>query len=193
MPSPLSPIERYAREPSTFARRFFWLTVAVFGLGGGLARILILSAGQLLPRTFGHFPPAFAVSSCLLFAGSLALNRALGAVRGEKAQLFRRSLIWGLMAGTLFVGIQIYGLWCLIHQHRHEDASTGVNAFIVCLAALHGLHFTVALMFLSYVTIKGFAARYDHEYFWGVQVCAWFWHALAIAWVAIMAVMVIVG
>ena len=96
-----------------------------------------------------------------------------------------------LAAGTLFVGIQSFGLWCLIMQQRPEDASTGVNAFIVMLAALHGLHFVVALMFLSYVTIKGFAARYDHEYYWGVQICTWFWHALGVIWLAILGVFLI--
>ncbi|MDB5389367.1 MAG: cytochrome o ubiquinol oxidase subunit [Planctomycetaceae bacterium] len=190
---PSSPIERYAREPSTFARRFFWLTIVVFGAGGGLARLLVISTSPTVPPNWGHIPPAFGISSCLLFAGSLALHRALGAVRAEKAQEFRRWLVWGLIAGTLFVGIQVYGLRCLILSHQMEDASTGVNAFVVCLAALHGLHFTVALMFLIYVTIKGFAARYDHEYFWGVRVCTWFWHALGVAWLAILAVMLIAG
>lgn len=190
---PSSPIERYAREPSTFARRFFWLTIIVFGLGGGLARLLVIWTGNPIPRTWGHFPPAFVISSCLLFTGSLFLHWSLCAVQTEKARRFRRSLCGGLVAGTLFVGIQSYGLWCLILRHQHEDASTGVNAFIVCLAALHGLHFTVALMFLAYVTIKGFAARYDHEYYWGVQVCAWFWHVLGIAWLAILGVMLIAG
>lgn len=190
---PPSPIERYAREPSTFARRFFWLTLVVFGVGGGLARLLVVITGSYSAPTVRHMPPAFVLSTFLLFAGSQSLHRALAAVRTEKSNLFRSSLVRGLIAGTLFVGIQIYGLWCLIQLQRHEEASTGVNAFVVCLAALHGLHFTVALMFLTYVTVKGFAARYDHEYYWGVQVCTWFWHALGVAWLAILAVMLIAG
>jgi len=184
-------IDRYAREPSTFARRFFWLTLIVFGIGLGLARLLVLWTDTQTPRKWGQLPPAFGISTCLLFLGSLYLHRALAAVRVEKADIFRRSLIVGLSAGTLFVGIQIYGLWCLIQRQRPEDASTGANAFVVCLAALHGLHFTVALMFLTYVAVKGFAARYDHEYYWGVQVCTWFWHVLGIAWLAILGVMLI--
>ena len=188
---PSSPIARYAHERSTFARRFFWLTLFVFGLGGGLARLLVIWHGRPLPRIKGHFPPAFALSTCLLLAGSFALHRALESCRNEKARSFRRYLLWGLTAGTLFVGIQIYGLWYLILSQQPEDASTGVTAFVVCLAALHGLHFTVALMFLTWVTIKGFAARYDHEYYWGVQVCVWFWHALGIAWLAVLGMMLL--
>ena len=185
-----SPIERYEREPSTFARRFFWLTLSEFAIGFAVARLLVLAtAGRA--HTGGHFPPAFWISSVLLFVGSASVQQALHAVQIEKPARFRRALLVALCAGTLFVGIQSFGLWCLVQQQRPDDVSTGVNAFIVMLAALHGLHFTVALMFLTYVTIKGFAARYDHEYFWGVQVCAWFWHALGVIWLAILGVFLI--
>lgn len=184
-------IQRYDREPSTFARRFFWLVLSVFSISFGIARLLVICFAGRSPRSWGHFPPAFGVSSILLLVGSVALHRALEAVRVEKRAPFRRALLMALAAGTLFVGIQIFGLWCLIKQQSPEDVSTGVNAFIVMLASLHGLHFIVALMFLSYVTIKGFAARYDHEYYWGVKVCAWFWHALGAIWLAILGVFLI--
>jgi heme/copper-type cytochrome/quinol oxidase subunit 3 len=186
-----STIQRYEREPSTFARRFFWLTLAIFSAGYGIARLLVLWNSGRPPWTWGQFPPAFGVSSALLLMGSISLHQAVHFVRIEKRTAFRRALLVALVAGTLFVGIQSFGLWCLIRQQRPEDVSTGVNAFIVMLAALHGLHFIVALMFLSYVTIKGFAARYDHEYYWGVLVCTWFWHALGLIWLAILAVFVI--
>jgi cytochrome c oxidase subunit 3 len=186
-----SPIQRYDREPSTFARRFFWLTLSVLAIGCATARLLVLLNEGRAPRAWGHFPPAFCASSVLLLVGSVALHRALQAVRIEKPQRFRRSLLAALTCGTFFVGIQSFGLWCLVKQQRPEEVSTGVNAFIVMLAALHGIHFTVALMFLSYVTIKGFAARYDHEYFWGVQICTWFWHALGMIWLAILGIFLI--
>ena len=186
-----SPIERYAHEPSTFARRFFWLTLAIFSISFAVARLLVLCYAGRAPQSWGHFPPAFGVSSVLLLIGTIALQFALQSVRVERPVSFRRALLIALVAGTLFVGIQSFGLWCLIRQQRPEDVSTGVNAFIVMLAALHGLHFIVAVMFLTYVTIKGFAARYDHEYFWGVRVCAWFWHALGVIWLAILAVFLI--
>ena len=68
------------------------------------------------------------------------------------------------------------------------DAAMGAGAFIFVLAALHGLHFTVALLFLAFVTLRAFADRYDHEYYWGVMVCTFFWHGLAWVWLCILAV-----
>ena len=51
--------------------------------------------------------------------------------------------------------------------------------------------FVVATLFLSLVAVRTFADRYDHEYYWGVSVVAWFWHALGIVWLAILAVFAI--
>ncbi|MFO1093983.1 MAG: hypothetical protein U0992_11835 [Planctomycetaceae bacterium] len=36
------------------------------------------------------------------------------------------------------------------------------------------------------MTARAHAERYDHEYYWGVSVCAWFWHALGIAWLFVL-------
>jgi len=40
-----------------------------------------------------------------------------------------------------------------------------------------------------YVTVQALADRYDHEYYWGVTLCAWFWHALGLVWCVILATM----
>ena len=95
----------------------------------------------------------------------------------------------GLTAGTMFVGVQTFALATLIRQQPPSDVETGAAAFAAVFATLHGIHFVVALLFLCYVTVQALADRYDHEYYWGVTVCAYFWHALGIAWVAILFVM----
>ena len=66
-----------------------------------------------------------------------------------------------------------------------------MTAFVLALASLHAMHVIVATLFLSLVTVRTFAERYDHEYYWGVSVVAWFWHGLGIVWLAILAVFAI--
>mgnify|MGYP006359933385 CR=1 FL=1 len=85
-------------------------------------------------------PPAFAVSTLLLIAGSLAMSKAVAAVRREKQRDFRHQLLVALAAGTLFMGVQAYGLWSLLPAERTAgDASTGATPFVLMLAALHAL------------------------------------------------------
>lgn len=188
-------IDRYADRQGEFARRFFLLATAVYCAAFGLASVLIHFAGRTALARPAAFPRIFWISTLLLIAGSGLLQRARYHVRIERQRKFRRSLVLGLAVGTLFVAAQSYALWCLAgHQERSSAAaSTGTGAFVIALASLHGLHFTVALLCLVFVTLRALADRYDHEYYWGVTVCAYFWHGLAVVWMAILAVLMMAG
>jgi heme/copper-type cytochrome/quinol oxidase subunit 3 len=65
---------------------------------------------------------------------------------------------------------------------------TGASPYVAVISALHAVHFVVALMFLVFVTVHAFADRYDHEYYFGVTICSWFWHALGVAWLIVLGV-----
>lgn len=182
---------RPAQRQSLFAVRFFLLSIAAFALAGTVARLLIRLAKPPLPADDIVFPPAFWISTVLLAVGSAALHLSVRRVRVERQASFRRCLIIALGAGTLFVGVQGYGLWYLVQNQNPSTVATGTNAFLVVLASLHGLHFTVALLFLVWVTLHAFSDRYDHEYYFGVTVCAYFWHFLGAVWLAILGVFAI--
>ncbi len=139
-----------------------------------------------------QFPVAFCASTLLLFAGSLGMERALGYVRIERQVEFRRWLIIAAVFAAVFMGVQSYGLlWMTPATRSPEETSLGVRPFVMVLAGLHAMHFFVATLFVSVVLARSIADRYDHEYHWGVTVCAWFWHLLGIAWIAILAVFAI--
>jgi cytochrome c oxidase subunit 3 len=174
-----------------FAVRLFCMTVGLFSVAAGLA--FVLTRTFLPPRsTTGTFivPAAFAFSTVLLILCSVALGRALSSVRRERQRAFRRSLLCAVACGTGFVGVQAFGLWCIVQNLAADrnagEAQLGATALVLGAAALHAAHVCVALMFLSYVTLWGFCDRYDHEYSFGVALCAWFWHILGILWVFIL-------
>lgn len=170
------------------ALRFIFVSVGVYAAAGTAALVLTRLVpfhpvpGQVV------FPPAFWWTTGLLALGSGWLQHAVYCVRREKQKPFRRSLLFALGAGTLFVGAQSYGLGCLMRNQVPDEAQTGANAFITVLAALHAMHFALALLFLVWVTLNALADRYDHEYSWGVSLCAWFWHGLGIVWVLILVI-----
>ncbi|MCA9073008.1 MAG: hypothetical protein KDA84_28990, partial [Planctomycetaceae bacterium] len=184
---------RHSETAGGFAMRFFHVLILVLGTAAGLGTALI----SVLPvfRTVGPhtLPSAFWISSGFLFFTSLMQHRAVQAVRREKQDWFRRRLLFALMAGVGFVATQMYGLWCLLESQPRttEAASTGPLAFVFVLTVLHGMHVTIAIMFLTFVYLKSLADRYDHEYYWGVTFCTWFWHALGMVWLAIILVFLI--
>jgi len=187
-------IERHAANRSQLAVRFISLTVGTLGAAFSLAWVIAELLGRnakASPWTM-VFHPAFAVSTALLVMGSYSLSRSLAAVRQERQIEFRHWLVRGLWAGGLFTAVQCYALWAISPFERGANAaSLGVRPFILLLCTLHALHFLVAIMSLSYVTVQAYADKYDHEYHWGVTVCSCFWHFLGVVWVGVLAVIVI--
>ncbi len=176
---------------NTAAGRF---ALTVFGSSAAVFALAML-VYQLLRRLEGpppdspvQFPPSFCVSTFLLLIVSTSLQWALVNVRRERQPAFRRGLAVALVTGTLFVGVQSFGLHVLLRHTDPAAVSFSAGAFAFVMAALHALHVGVAVMFLVYVTIRSRMDRYDHEYYWGVTVCTFFWHALGIVWMAILAV-----
>lgn len=183
---------RHAEGLSRQARRFFLLAFCSITTAMCLSWTLSERFGRVVSLVPVLFPPAFAASSILLLLGSFAMHQAIVFVKQEKQGPFRNWLFNSLILGTLFMGVQSYGLWSMFPVERSADeASRGVTAFVMCLTTLHGLHFLVATLFVAFVLTRSWEDRYDHEYFLGVRVCAWFWHVLGIVWLAILAVIAI--
>lgn len=181
---------RHATGQSRAAIRFFLAACGAFGAAALITVGLAFLFGRPVVRPRVLLPPSFVIATLLLIAGSIAMTRAVSAVRREKQRPFRKWLLIALAAGTCFMGIQGYGLWWLLPAQRAPgDASLGAAPFVLMLAALHALHLSVAVLFLAFVTTRAQTDRYDHEYYWGVSVCAWFWHALGVAWLFVLLVL----
>lgn len=180
------------RRPSrsAVALRFGIVSLAVALIATLLSRLAIwCTPPELYPGI--RFPPTFAPSTLALLLGSAALSRAVGFVRREKQPAFRRALWTALGTGTIFVALQGSSLNWLLQRQTPDDVATGAAAFVIIAAALHAMHFVVAILFLAYVVVNAGYDRYDHEYYFGVTVCAWFWHALGMLWIAVLVVIAI--
>jgi cytochrome c oxidase subunit 3 len=185
MPDSNSPLSRFLQRRSNLAVCFFVLSSLLLGTAGGASWLLVRYLGLSTDSQRLIFPPSFALSTLLLAAGSVMLHRASLFVRVERQRPFRRQLFLALGTGTAFVAVQTYGLISLIVQ-REGAIAVGLKQGAFAFALMHGVHFIVALMFVTFVMLRALADRYDHERSWGVTFCAWFWHALGAVWLAIL-------
>src|SRR5690349_2147266 len=110
------------QAPSRLALRFIFVSVAVYAIAGTLAFTLIHAMPVAAAPGKVVFPPVFWLTSLLLALNSGLLQRAVHCVRRERQRPFRRSLLGALAAGTLFVGLQSYGLKCLMGNQLPEEA-----------------------------------------------------------------------
>ncbi|WP_397571059.1 cytochrome c oxidase subunit 3 [Schlesneria sp. T3-172] len=180
-----------AELKSVYALRFFLLATSTLAVAAVVSLALCHAFPPQLPGSASRFSSAFILSTWLLMVGSGFLLRAIEAVRRERQIRFRRSLSWALATGALFVSVQAYALNYLIQSRTRDEASSAMASFVAVITALHAMHFMIALLFLCYIIVQANADRYDHEYYWGVTIAAWFWHALGIVWIVILFVMAI--
>lgn len=181
---------QFLKRRSNVAVGFFVLSVVTLAVSFGGAWLLLRASSVAPQDNRFQFPPAFAVSTVLLLLGSVSLQTASYHVRCERQRLFRRRMLQSLIVGMGFVIFQTQGLWTLLPQKKAAE-EIGLRDGAFAFALMHGVHFIVALLFVVYVVLQGFAGRYDHEYSWGVTFCAWFWHALGIIWLVIVSGFVI--
>ncbi|HBH50541.1 MAG TPA: hypothetical protein DDY91_01475 [Planctomycetaceae bacterium] len=183
--------EQQVLNKSRRALRFIGLSMVVYLLAGGVSLLGFRWIPRLGSAREAVFPTVFWLSTPALLAGSLALHRAVGFVRWEKQRQFRHALVQALLLGVLFVGLQGCGLKMMLEHQDPSESQTGSNAFLTVISALHAMHFTVALWWLLWVLISAFDDRYDHESYWGVTACGWFWHGLGIVWGVVLLVFLI--
>ena len=127
-----------SRSPERLARRFFQAALAVFAVAAALAWLLIALLPLPAAEAGVRFPAAFWVSSLLLWLGSFLLHRAVWQVRRERQRPFRRALLAALAAGTLFIGVQSFGLYGLLQQRSLANVTTGAGAFVFVFAFASG-------------------------------------------------------
>jgi cytochrome c oxidase subunit 3 len=187
---PENTLNHFLQRRSNLALCFFLVSTTTLSVSMGGAWLMIRASSFASPQSQFMFPPAFAVSTVLLVLGSALLQTASYHVRCERQRLFRRRMLQSLGVGIAFVVFQTQGLACLLPQKK-AVYETGLGDGAFAFALMHGVHFIVALFFVVFVFLQGLAGRYDHEYSRGVTFCAWFWHALGIVWLAIVAGFVI--
>ncbi|MFY9253456.1 MAG: hypothetical protein WAO83_08380 [Fuerstiella sp.] len=180
---------RWAENQSMMARRFFLVTIAQAAVCLALAWGLAAVFDAPPPSDRLRLPRAFQFGTLCLIQGSWFLHVSLKNVKMERQTPFRKSLLLALTFAVLFVGIQSYGLWSFVHGTTDfQNPQMNTHGFVFMFTALHAMHFVVAQSVLLWVTLAAFCDRYDHEYYFGVTFATWFWHALGIAWIAILCV-----
>ena len=177
------------RRPSrvALAARFAALSAGLLGTAFLLTYAMLWAAPEQ-PRRLG-ISVMFFVTTIVLAAGSIAMQRAVHFVRREKQPQFRSWLVVSLALGVLFTAFQSYALADLIPSLRDALGGTPNPAgFIAAIVATHAFHVILAVLVLSMVTVQAFNDRYDHEYYWGVSFSAGFWHFLGLVWLSVLCV-----
>ncbi len=167
-----------------------WLAVLMFlgaeamffaGLIG--AFLVFRIASPIWPPPFQPRLPAgvTGINTLILLASAVTIRLGLRAnQRGDRARLVRL-LSWTAAAGTMFLLIQGFEWFRLIHFGLTVSSSVYGGLFYTIIGC-HGLHVFGALIWLVVVWQKARTGNYTRQNYVGLQTCGMYWTFVVGLW-----------
>lgn len=118
------------------------------------------------------------LSTALLVAGSVLLQRAAATARTADAERARRLLLAGGLCALAFLGVQLWA-WQALQAARVLPSGNPSASFFYLLTALHGLHVGGGLV------AWWLTAREARPAAWRIALCARYWHFLLALWIVL--------
>ena len=134
--------------------------------------------------------PLGLVASTILLAGlSVAMHRALAAVRQNRFEATQRALSLALLLGVAFVVGQAQNWRSMYGATTANDARTLYGFTFYMLTGLHALHVLGGFVPLGIVLSKAKRREYSSSNHEGVKLCAQYWDYLALVWIILISVL----
>ena len=126
------------------------------------------------------------LSSTLLAAGSVLLQRASAAARAGQWARARPLLLAGGACAAAFLGAQFWA-WQALQAARVMFAGNPAASFFYLLTALHGLHVLGGLLAWAFTAQSVVPRAEPPDAAWRLALCARYWHFLLAVWVVLFA------
>ncbi len=179
---PLPPAAR------TIGMWLFLASLFMLFAAGMVGYILIRSGAPNRPDTgVIQLPDWFAISTLMLIAAGITLERAIHHLRHKRPATFR-NLLHATTAFTLaFIALQTPGLLALLATHSHASTE-GVTLYglVFVLILLHALHILGGLIPLAITTYRASQGAYNHTNLAPLRALAMYWHFLDAIWLVML-------
>jgi len=121
------------------------------------------------------------VNTVILLASAITIRLGLKAIqRGDRSRLVRL-LSWTAAAGAVFLSIQGFEWFRLLHFGLTLSSSIYGGLFYTIIGC-HALHVFGALMWLLVVWRKAIAGKYTRQNYVGLQTCSMYWVFVVALW-----------
>jgi cytochrome c oxidase subunit III len=197
-------VHGYEAEPveysltDTLGKLGMWMFLAGDAMGFGA---LIVGYGALRYFSTNWPQPSnvlgiglTAFMTFVLICSSVTMVKALAAIQqGDQAGL-RRFLLFTILGGLIFLGLQAYewthlifgeGLSIRHPPHDFPNATTLFGATFFILTGFHGMHVSGGVIYLLCLFIRATRGAYSANYAYPVEIAGLYWHFVDLVWILI--------
>ncbi len=139
-----------------------------------------------------HIPPLLWLTTAILIASSVMLERARASVKADRHAPFYRAVQWTTGLGVLF----LFGQGAAWMQVMHSNvvlAKDKHSWFIFLFSGLHAIHILAGLGALGYLLYRArepvSGPRYQMTTRAYTNALALFWHYLGFVWIVLFAIL----
>lgn len=150
--------------------------------------VVRLRAEAWPPPGMPRLPGGLVASTLVLVGCSVAVHRALAAVRGDEVRRMTRWLGATFVLGASFLVLQGINWWGLVSVRVTAGANLYAFTFFM-LTGLHAAHVVGGLIQLAVVIARAMGGRYGSGWHPGVTYAAMYWHFLDGVWLVLFAVL----
>lgn len=172
--------------------KFFLASLSILFLTSLLACLIVtLQAGAWRTDAVPGLPSKLWVSTLILLAISLALERGRQLIRRNNSQGLLRMLFLVIALGVIFL-ISQTRVWLTLDGIQLPSTARTLYLFSFgVVTGLHAVHVLGGFVPLTVCVVRasrqGYSS-YDHA---GVTYCAMYWHFLDAAWLVIVSVLLL--
>ena len=128
----------------------------------------------------------------LLICSSVTMVKALEAIQNGRVQRMCLYLGLTIAGGVIFLGLQAYEWYHLIHEGltltsltHGQSGSTLFGPTFYAITGFHGAHVTGGVIYLTCILIQGLRGQYTAEYNHKVEIVGLYWHFVDLVWIMV--------
>ncbi|HEU4400722.1 MAG TPA: heme-copper oxidase subunit III [Candidatus Polarisedimenticolia bacterium] len=176
----------HSQDNSRLGALIFLMAGVMFfaGLVGGF--VVLRFSGITWPAPgMPHLPVRLAgFNTVVILLSSLAMRRAVRAMRTLDAVGLRRGLVLAAALGVAFLSLQALQ-WRRLLALGLGPAATTYGSTFYLLTGAHALHATSGVIWLLAIAIRQRELWVPETRRRGIEVCALYWHFVGLVWVGL--------
>jgi heme/copper-type cytochrome/quinol oxidase subunit 3 len=152
--------------------------------------------------------PLTGVNTFILICSSVTMVKAFAAIENGDQKGLKWYLLATALLGALFVGIQFVEYNVLAHEGFVPVAAdyaalgrdeTGpivggplYGATFYTMTGFHGLHVSIGVLCLLFLTVRAFQGKYTQTNHGGVEIVGLYWHFVDLVWIILFTIVYLI-